>query len=271
MIKITDYMENEYRGRNVGEIDFTSLHVITSPKHHLMGLSLKEDFIVINVKYYYSFRLKLHNIAYLSKFTVFRCKQPVDLNYLEKYFAENKDNPFAVQNVMNCIPKGRKLENLTQFPPLNAVKNETNQKRAIEHMYNEARIGDSIFTFNRKSGISRYIRKIDKGPWSHVGLVDKDKNIVEMTTSGIAKSDFLSLCDPSLDVGLYRIRGLTPDNAEQDGMQKFLDDLLREHAKFDWFAIFLIFLHKKLHLPVKHVPTPADLMYSNNLELISYA
>ena len=134
MIKITEYIENKYKGHIPSKIDFTSLHVITSPKHRLMGLSLKEDFIVINVKHYYSFRLKLHNIGYLSKFAVFRYKQPVNFEYLEKYFAENKDNPYAVQNVMNCIPKGLNLDNLTQFPPLNEIKNESNQKQAIERI-----------------------------------------------------------------------------------------------------------------------------------------
>lgn len=132
-------------------------------------------------------------------------------------------------------------------------------------------IGDSVYSYDRDSGISRLIRKIDKCHWSHVGIVDTDKNIVEMTTSGIAKSTFSSLAVPSLDVGLYRLRGRSLDDVEQEKIQKFIDTALIRQIKFNWLGIFIVFLNKKLGLPFKHLPTPADLMYSNNYELIAYA
>ena len=271
MIKTADYIEKRYRSYDIGKLDLEPGDIITSPRNHLMGIMLEKDFIAVDVKHFFSFRFKLQNIGYLRNIKIARSPIPIDVHFLEDYFFQNNDNPYSVQHVMNCIFNMNTIEHLTQFPPLYVKKDETHQRDAIEKMMSKAMIGDSVYSYDRNSGISRLIRKIDKGPWSHVGKVDGDKNIVEMTTSGIAKSTFSSLAIPSLDVGLYRLRDRVLDDAEQERIQKFLDTALMNQIKFNWRGIFIVFLNKKVGLPFKHLPTPADLIYSNNYELIAYA
>jgi hypothetical protein len=271
MIKISSYLDGKYKSHDIGKVNLKPGDLITSPKHHFMGIMLEREFVAINVKYFYSFRFKLQNKGYLENVKVLCWQMPLDVAILESYFSQNNDNPYAVQHVMNCIYNKFGIDHLTQFPPLYLKKDENSQRQAIELMFNKANLGDTVFTYDRQSGISRLIRKIDQGHWSHAGIVDKDRNIVEMTTTGFIKSTFLDLCSPSIDIGLYRIRGLNLNSEQAEAIQKVMDGFLKNQFKFDWFGIFIVFLHKKIGLPIKHPPTPADLVYSNKYELVAYA
>jgi hypothetical protein len=269
MIKCTNYLERKYAWPDLNNIDPNLIDIMTAPKHNLMGISIGNNFLMLNVKHFFSFRLKLQNIGFLKPFMLLKFKYPIDKDYLTEYFDYNQDNPYAMQNVMNCIGSGKVPLNLTQFPPLFIKKDDNVPK--IEQMYRDAELGDCIFTFDRGSGISRLIRKYDKGMWSHVGVINKDKKIVEMTTSGISATDFSSLCRVDLDVGLYRLKDVQLSQSGKKKMQAFMDESLKKQIRFNWKGIFLVFLHKKYGIPIKYAPTPADLIYSNKLELISYA
>lgn len=273
MIKLTNYLEKKYTGGKIDTVNLQSVDLMSSPRHNLMGISLGDEFIVLNVKYYFSFRFKLHNVGYFKPFDLFISKQPFDKEYLRQYFSQNQDNPYAVQNVMNfCVSTGKIPANLTQFPPL-YIKKE-NKVQNMKRMYNEARIGDNIFTFNRGSVISRLIRKYDKGMWSHVGTVaDMNKRIFEITTSGASLTDFSSLYGDHLDVGLYRHKEDPFSRLDkQVQLQLLIAATLKKQIKFNWKGVFLVFLRKRLGIPIKRLlVTPADLIYGNQLQLICYA
>jgi len=272
MLKLTNYIEKKYAGSKIDTVSVQSGDLITSPRYNLMGICLGDEFIMLNVKYYFSFRFKFNNLGYFRSFGLFRPKQPFDKEYLRGYFAENQDNPYAIQNVMNfCVSTGKVPSDLTQFPPL--YINKENKAQNMKRMYDEAQIGDNIFTFNRGSVISRLIRKYDKGMWSHVGTVaDRKRNIYEITTSGISLSDFSSLYGDHLDVGLYRPKGDIFDSLDnQVKLQLAIATQMKKGAKFDWRGIFLIFLRKRFKIPVKRITTPADIIYGNQFQLICYA
>jgi hypothetical protein len=272
MLKLTNYLEKKYAGSKIDTVNLQSVNLISSPKHNLMGISLGDEFIMLNVKYYFSFRFKLYNVGYFKPFDLFASKQPFDKEYLKQYFSQNQDNPYAIQNVMNvCVHTGKVPADLTQFPPLYIKKEDKMQN--MKRIYNEARIGDSIFTFNRDSVISRLIRKYDKGMWSHVGIVaDMKRNIYEVTTSGASLSDFSSLYGDNLDVGLYRPKGefLSPSDKQLE-LQLVIATQLKKGVRFDWKGIFLIFLRKRFGIPVKRITTPADIICANQLQLMCYA
>jgi hypothetical protein len=272
MNSLIRYIEGKNQARSDWHrINLDAVDLLTSPKNRIMGVKLKNDFLLLNVKYFYSFRFKIQNINFLDDCMVLSLPYPLDKEYLENYFNENQDNPYAIQHIMNCFTKRIPINNLTQFPPLRINKKASSQREALEKMYSQAQLMDSLFTYDRTSGISRLIRKIDSGPWSHVGMIDKNKNIVEMTTSGIIKTDFFSLCNPMIDIGLYRIKDLVLNEQQKEASQKKLEDSLKQQIKFDWLGILKVFLIKKFNLPIRHRATPAELIYSNKFELISYA
>lgn len=270
MINLVNYFGTKYRGRDISKVDMNSVDVISSPKLRLMGITLHGNFLILNIKYFYSFRLIPQNIGFLGPFMLVSSKKPINKDCLGNYFSQNHDNPYALQNVMNCIGRGISLDNLTQFPPLYLKKDIVKQRKGIEEIYAKAQLGDCIFTFDRNSGISRLIRKIDHGQFSHVGVVDKNKTIVEMAASGLTRSHFSSLYRTSLDVALYRPRNSKLTPCQQEKMQNSIEDSLKQHIGFGWHKLLFVFLHKKMHLPIKHPSTPAGLLYANTLELIAY-
>jgi hypothetical protein len=164
--------------------------------------------------------------------------------------------------------------NLTQFPPLFHKKDGINHVSCVKKLKDLARIGDQIYTFDRNSAVSTLIRKVDRGMWSHVALIDENKNIYELTTSGMRTSDFSSLNNPTLDIGLYRMRN---DNENEDEDEEKHREIIlemkresqRHQIKYSWVKVFLIYLKRRFDLPIP-IPFPADMMYMNLLELISY-
>ena len=105
-------------------------------------------------------------------------------DYLEEYFRANEDNPYALNQIFVCVTNGLNVTNLTQFPPLNAGKDFSQKKKALDIMFQKAQIMDLVFIFDRTSVIHRQIRKIDHSMWAHVGWVNKNKEIDEITTKG---------------------------------------------------------------------------------------
>ncbi len=181
MNSLTKYIEGKNKAHdNRSRMNLDSIDLLTSPKNHIMGVKLKNDFLLLNVKHFYSFRFKIQNINFLDDCIGLSLPNPLDTEYLENYFSENQDNPYAIQHLMNCFTRKLPLNNLTQFPPLCTNKTASSQRKALEKMYSQAQLMDSLFTYDRTNGISRLIRKIDCGPWSHVGIIDQNKNIVEI-------------------------------------------------------------------------------------------
>jgi cell wall-associated NlpC family hydrolase len=104
------------------------------------------------------------------------------------------------------------------------MKDATGQRTAIEPMIGQADFGDFVFSFDRCSNISYITRKLGSGPWSHVGIVSDNKQIIEATTDRVVCSDSSSRRKPSFDVGLYRSKAILANplsEADKDRMRRF--------------------------------------------------
>lgn len=241
-----------------------------------IGFVLDKDAVMLDWKRLASFRIRIPNLAgalprlRLSKINREILKPPYEREQMKRYLADNEDNPFGVWNALQSIMQLPKLEHITQFPPLMYPK--SNQRAALDAMREKVEIGDAIFTYDRSSGLARLIRRWDWCMWSHTGMSGDDGSLYEATTAGTVKSSFDRLYDESLDVGLYRPRGgLTPEQKKK--MIEFLDGTLGRKG-YPWGRVIRIGLQKNLGIPYRRGPierTGADLMHSNNLELICYA
>lgn len=275
MLKLADLLDEKCSSVDLSKIDTKRFYIFVSVKHNIFGVSLKDSFLLVHHKYLYSFRAKLQNLSGLlpAFLREIRCKDENIANHyresLEVYFSENHDNPYAVQHTMNSIGAGKHLDDLTQYPPLFFDKDAQKHTVGLENMKSLAKPGDEVFTYNRGSGISSLIRKYDQGMWSHCGIVDINKQIFEMTTTGLRVSDFSDLSNPSIDIGLYRPKkNLTEENIKD--MQDSIDSIIKRNHRFNWNGLLRVFLHRKFKIPLRHGYSPQDLMYSNILQLVTY-
>lgn len=273
MVNILNYLDKNKACSQIHEKDLIEADIIISVKLNLMGIKLKDFFLILNCTYFYSFRLKIENVSGLHSFALYKCKSSINKDYLERYFSENQDNPYGLMNVMTSIRKGEELTNLTQFPPLYFPKNEKTQREGIKKMHEIAKLGDIICTYDRKSGTSRLIRKYDKGMWSHVAIIDKNRKLFEVTTEGVINSDFFRLCKPDLDVALYRVKSSFKVIPEE--IQKNIDEMLMNRAGYNWIGVFFAFLYRRFNIRLSFLRkstyfTPAVMMNANVLELVYY-
>lgn len=275
MFQIVDLLDERCSSTDLSKIKPNRFYIFASIKHNIFGVSLKDSFLLVHHKYLYSFRAKLQNLGGLSPAFLreIRFKDENISNHyresLEVYFSENRDNPYAVQHTMNSIGEGKQLDDLTQYPPLFFERDAQKHMVGLENMKSLAKPGDAVFMYNRGSGISSLIRKYDRGMWSHCGIVDINKQIFEMTTTGLNVSDFSNLSNPAIDIGLYRPKKrLTEENLKD--MKHWMDNIVRVNHRFNWIGLFKVFLHRKLGIPFKHGYSPQDLIYSNILQLVTY-
>ena len=251
-------------------LDYSVAHLVGCKDRKLLGIVLNDSFLFVHIRDFYSFRLYPHNIGMVEPFSLSRSQQNIDKDYLEDYFRANMDNPYGVMNVIHCIVWDKPVRDLTQFPPLFQKKDPKSQVERLNHMRSIARCGDAVFSFDRSSPAHHIIRKYDYSHWAHVGTVDKGKTIVEVTTSGWARSDFMDLSNPSYDVALYRPRGIVLTPEQEDRMQAYFEHWLKRKGRFDWFELIPTYLHKRWNIPIKHKLTPSEMMNANTAELIAY-
>ncbi len=239
-------------------------------KNRFTGLILDDDILVLDWKYCSSYRVKVSNLANVPP--PIHCygvvDQPLSEDVVKAYFRENSDNPYGLWNYMRAIMSAQQLEHLTQFPPLTYRKDTA---QTIDQLHKQAQPADVIFTYDRGSGLSRLIRISDRGMWSHCAMVNENLTLYEATTGGVVESDFSRLSDKNLDVGLYRLRGIAESDRDKIvGTMKKLVGIKR----YNWYAVVRIFLHQRWGIPYRRKRnqlTPADMMYGNKFELISYA
>jgi len=96
---------------NLSETD-----ICINPKQDLMGLVLKEEFLLLKYKEFYSYRIKFNKSGFLCLKLVKYLRQKVSKDYLEEYFKANEDNPYALNQVIVCMTNGLDVTDLTQYP-----------------------------------------------------------------------------------------------------------------------------------------------------------
>jgi hypothetical protein len=248
--------------------------MFTGRRKRHAGVVLGDDVLFLDTKHFTSCRIKISNLGSVpTPIHVYRrSPPPFSESYLTSYFHDNKDNPYGI---WNCVVQLAMMQSppgeLPQLPPLTYPKSAERQRRDIERMRELARPGDGIFTFDRASGISSLIRKYDWGMWSHVAMVSNDWNLTESTTSGIVKSDFFRLCEPSLDVGLYRFPFDSAEEGERaaEGHERRIGA-----AGYNWGKITRLYLKRRFGIPFRDRPnetTPNGMIYWNLLRLVCYA
>lgn len=262
MNKLIRKVESKHKNviRDVSDYD-----VISSRNKQIMGIVLINDILILDTKDFSTSRAKINNLIYVKGITFFKYNKKIDKIFLEKYFQKNNDNPFAVQHVFNILLRNKDINEITQFPPL-MYKKENLSKR-IELYKKNVQAGDTIFTFDNDSNISRIIRMIDRGHWSHCGIVNKKLNICHMTTTGFSETSINEFIEDSTDFAIYRLKNIKLNYSKLD---EEINKLLNDNIKYGWFKLILTFFVRKFRLHIRCPITLAQLIDSNKYELIMY-
>lgn len=207
---------------------------------------------------------------FLRAFSLRKCKKPLNKDFLEKYFLENQDNPYGIQNIMSLLHRGVEVTTATQFPPLFLPQlTGSDRKVAIERMVKLARKADSIFSSHRHGGVSAAIRKYDRSQFSHVAIYLGDGEVADIGPRG-GEINSLYDSDDSTHFALYTLKADVSDESRQAIVKSARDGISRG-ISFNYWGIFLMFLRNRFKLPVmRDVPSVADMLFSNSFELVSY-
>jgi hypothetical protein len=254
------------------ELDGQQMDVIIFPHRRWprMGVVLGKEALILDYKTKMSFRVRSGNLGFSEAVRIGKCKKSVNKDFLEKYFLENQDNPYGIQNIMNLIHHGADVTTATQFPPLFLPKlTGKDRKVAIDKMVELAQKGDSVFSSHRRDAISAAIRKYDRSQFSHVAIYLGDGEVADIGPRG---GEINSLYDSDDDThfALYTFNVDVPDGTRQAVAKSARDEILKG-VGFNYWGIFLMFLRKRFKLPVmRKVPSVADLLFSNAFKLVSY-
>lgn len=250
--------------------------VIAGWRARYVGFIFENEAVMLDWKRLASFRIRISNLAgalprmFVAKVNRSMLKRPYALDQMRQYYLSNEDNPFGLWNSIQSLEQLPDVDELTQFPPLTYPK--TNQRTALDSMREQIEVGDTLFTYDRSSGLARLIRRWDACMWSHCCMCGENGFVYESTTAGMVRSHFDRFYDESLDVGLYRARGgLTSD--QKNKAIEFLESKVGTKG-YPWGRVLRIGLQKNLGIPYRRSPierTSADLMYSNQLQLVCYA
>lgn len=276
MLKLAGFLDRRFIAPDPWRIEFADFDVLTwGRRTRFIGLVFEGEVIALDWKALSAFRVRIENIcalaprAYLHRFNKEK-PAPLHRDYLRSYLATSRDNPFGVWTVMQALA-GPPVERVTEYPPLSYPKD--GQRAAVDRLKALSQIGDLVFTYDRSSGLSSLIRRLDWGMWSHVGMVAEGSVIHEMTTGGQVRSPFERLYSPTLDVGLYRI-GDGPSLEQRQQLMQYMAEEISRPTRYAWCRVIRIALQKNLAIPYRRGPaelTSADMMYGNEFRLIGYA
>jgi uncharacterized protein YycO len=100
-----------------------------------------------------------------------------------------------------------------KIPILNSIAAEQHEANWTE-MLPLLQKGDSIFTLDTKSTISRVITYFDQGAWSHVATYVGDGRIIEAIGEGAVERSIEAYHDSRYRLGIYRHSGITPEQID---------------------------------------------------------
>ena len=235
-----------------------------------MGIIFGSEALILDYKTMMSFRVQTGNLGFSPKMKILNCKNALDKNFLRKYFAENHDNPYGIQNILQLIYHGRDVTNATQFPPLFLPKLAGKARMdAIERIVGLAKKGDQIFSSHRRSGISAVIRKYDRSQFSHVAPYLGDAQVFDIGPSG-GKINSLFDTDEDTHLALYAYKADIADE-DREKMVQFVRNKAAKGVRFSFTGIFKVYLRRKFKIPIsRKTPTVADLLFSNAFRLVAY-
>jgi len=132
--------------------------------------------------------------------------------------------------------------------------------------------GDTVASFRRDSEISRKIRSMDDGQWSHVAKVNHKGQLLDVGPGGGQVNEFESLADGVSDIALYRLK----QQLSEEEKERQLDLLAQMTEKFpsvryNWRGAIRAIIARRWMPNLKHAPTPSELLNMNLLRLVGYA
>lgn len=101
-------------------------------------------------------------------------------------------------------------------------------------------------------------------------MINANKEVFEMTTSGISCSPLASQFEPERDFALYRIKEPLTDE-QKARMQEFFERRLAQQRPFSYLTLAIMFLQKKYKLfKGLRLASVADIAYREKFQLIGY-
>ena len=197
MLKIAEYLDRTRGSATDSVFSMRFFDLVTwGRKRRFIGIVLSDDVLMLDYALMSSFRIKRVNLGQASKpIEVFRVRTaPFEQAYVEQFFADNSDNPFALWNMLSSLASGRTPNRLTQLPPLLRKRSAAEQSEAIARMADLAISADILMTFDRSSGLHRLIRKYDKGMFGHCAMVSNRKRSTNLRCPVSLSPLSLGLC-----------------------------------------------------------------------------
>ena len=127
-----------------------------------------------------------------------------------------------------------------------------------------AQVGDAIFTFDRRSTISRIIAWIDQGAWSHVAVYVGDGLIQEAVAAGVVRRELRTYRDARFHVGLYRFYQPIRDSA---AALHYADTTLG--MKYNYWGAVALGVATLLHRRTRE-RTPNGIIYGGRFFLVTH-
>jgi Permuted papain-like amidase enzyme, YaeF/YiiX, C92 family len=132
---------------------------------------------------------------------------------IEALFTESVINNALYVRALQLIadPTSPFWDNPIKLPILTPISPEERERKWLQ-MLPLLQRGDLIYTFDNKSVMSRIIRYLDQGTWSHVACYVGDGQIIEAITSGVVERGLSAYRDTRYRLGVYRFPQATADN-----------------------------------------------------------
>jgi hypothetical protein len=184
---------------------------------------------VVNDKEALYIRGKVHSItlseAYkLDSVTVIH-RFPVEVaKFIAPFLLKYRNNLMMFQICVNHL----QCNNLAPFiyggffPPDTSYESDEEYEQAWQHLIGSLQPRDAIFTFDRRSLLSKAIAKFTHGPFSHCAVYAGEGIIHEIVTSGTRMISIDVYKGRHYRVAVYRHYGKPPDTVEEmlEGMRR---------------------------------------------------
>lgn len=183
---------------------------------------------------------------------------------VDVFIEQNVPNAVLLQNATKALLSGGDesfFEHPIRLPILAPISEDERQRKWVE-LTNKIQDGDLVQVFDSESAISRLIAKFDGGTWSHSAGYIGHGEVVEALTSGVTVRSLETYNDTKYRMGLYRIPGVTPEQAE--AMR--LLGLLQLGKPYAWRKVMRLALRKLIGTADLHrtpfLISPNDLVAS---------
>lgn len=142
----------------------------------------------------------------------FELPEKFDRSKIREFFCVNHPSAELFQAALRAIlsDKPEYFDRPLRTPPHDSIDHEEHQRRC-EALASVAQPLDMLCTFDPTSRMSRFIARIDAGPWSHTATVARGGMIFEAVTSGVRQIALTEYLQWPYRLGLYRSDSPVPD------------------------------------------------------------